>query len=127
MKTFSFKSSDLWGAAASSLCLIHCVMTPVLFVSHSLGDSFHEGEVSLIWKATELLFLLISGWAVVKAAGKNIKDILFWIFWLSWTVLAASVILEWCEIPSGGDITKYSAGSVLITAHAYRHFKSHPI
>ena len=39
--------SDIFGAAASSLCLIHCLLTPVIFVVQA--SAFSCSEASPIW------------------------------------------------------------------------------
>ena len=50
------KNSDTFGALASTLCLIHCILTPLLYV------------LPLWWKGLNLVFLLISFFAVYAGA-----------------------------------------------------------
>ena len=68
---------DTFGAIASTLCIIHCVATPFLFVVHSCTLSGCESTPSW-WKNLDYFFLTISFMAIyhsTKTTSKNFMKI----------------------------------------------------
>ena len=43
------KKSDTIGAISSSLCVIHCLMTPLLFTAQSLTAVHHDHHSAPVW------------------------------------------------------------------------------
>ena len=62
--TKSIFNSDYLGAAASGLCIIHCLLTPVLFVVQA-SSSLTCSEISPgWWSAIDYLFLAVTFFAI---------------------------------------------------------------
>ena len=53
------KKPDTLGALASSLCIVHCLATPMIFIAHSCAIGGCEAAPSW-WKNLDYLFLTIS-------------------------------------------------------------------
>ncbi len=104
---------DVIGISAATLCLIHCVVFPLLMVI-PLGIAHNP--------LIDLLFLAI-GAAVVFRITKKIRSAgLRFLFWISVSLIAVSVSLDFLfHVHSG---LMYFGAAGLITAHLI-HFKSH--
>ncbi len=76
--------SDIIGATASILCFVHCVATPFIFVAHAglaLGEESHPWW----WGTLDIVFLVISFFAVYwssRTTSKTWVKFAFWFFWL---------------------------------------------
>ena len=82
---------DRIGIIASSLCMIHCIITPFIFVAKACTE-ICCAETPLWWQIIDYLFLIISFTAIYFIT-KNNKSIWFKIlFWLPWVVLFLTLL-----------------------------------
>lgn len=128
MERISLKNPDLLGVAASLLCLIHCVLTPFLFLSSVLiviSPHGNEEEIPLFWKALEMVFLILSFWSVRQATRQSLQAWIGYGLYIAWSILAITVILELVDVHFLGDYLKYIAVIVLIILHLYNNFTKH--
>ncbi|MBA4300287.1 MerC mercury resistance protein [Algoriphagus alkaliphilus] len=128
MERISLKNPDLLGVAASLLCLIHCVLTPFLLLSSVLiviSPHGNEEEISLFWKALEMVFLILSFWSVRQATRQSLHAWIGYGLYIAWSILAITVILELVDVHFLGDYLKYIAVIVLIILHLYNNFTKH--
>ena len=75
------KNSDYLGAIAGILCIIHCIVTPLLFV---INAELATNQTLLVLQAIGYIFLIISFFAVYRSAlntTNNVVKILFFLFW----------------------------------------------
>ncbi|MEL6305837.1 MAG: MerC domain-containing protein [Bacteroidota bacterium] len=86
--------SDLIGATASTLCFIHCLATPFLFMAHASMASEHHVAHPLWWGTLDLIFLSISFLAVYWSARNTSKSWVRLALWFFWGLLALIVINE---------------------------------
>lgn len=121
MKAISFRSqnkSDLIGAFASGLCLLHCVAVPLLFIVQTSSVSCCEAS-PYWWKWLDYLFLIISFMAIYRSNKTTTKRWIGKALWLSWGTLAFLILnekLEWFSIP---EFTIYIPALALIFLHLY--------
>lgn len=109
----SLKILDLIGISAATLCLIHCILFPILMII-PIGISHHP--------LIDLVFLLI-GLIVVFRVTKTIRSAgLKILFWVSVSLIALSVGLDFIFHLHSGLIYFGAAG--LITAHII-NFRNH--
>ena len=93
----TIKRSDILGAIASSLCLIHCLATPFIFIAQAgaVGHHHHHGEAApLWWHSVDFIFLVISFLAVYYSA---LNTRLKWMpiaLYVSWGLLALFILNE---------------------------------
>lgn len=74
-------NSDYLGAVAGVLCIIHCIVTPLLFV---INAKLATNQTLLVLQAIGYIFLIISFFAVYRSAlntTNNVVKILFFLFW----------------------------------------------
>ena len=62
----SLRKPDTIGAMASTLCVIHCLLTPVLFAVQSY-TAVHGEVAPLLWKNLDFIFITISFFAIHRS------------------------------------------------------------
>ena len=84
-------SHDSIGIIASSLCMIHCIGTPFLFIAKACSTACCA-DTPLWWQAIDYIFLFISFIAIYYTT-KNTSN--KWIapsLWLSWFILSLTIL-----------------------------------
>lgn len=117
MKLFVYKP-DFLGASASLMCLVHCLITPFLFVLEVGATSCCEHS-PFWWHGIDYLFLVLSFVAVyqsTKRTSKHFMRVALWSFWGLFFVLMLNHDLEWYIIPKQ---TLYVVAVVLAILHRY--------
>ncbi|RNC86397.1 MAG: MerC domain-containing protein [Winogradskyella sp.] len=117
--TFRKNNSDYIGAIASTLCLIHCLATPFIFLAHSSVHHNHGHASPLWWKAFDVVFVCISFiavfWSTRHSTNKNIKYAL----WASWFVLCFIIMNEHFSILAIPESAIYIPAIALVILHLY--------
>ena len=101
---------DTLGALASSFCLVHCILTPVLLLSQFSA---------LWWGNLDYVFLGLSLFAVTKSAKQSAKQVMKPALWLVWLTLAFLLVNEkfhGIELP---EILTYISAVSLAALHVY--------
>jgi hypothetical protein len=110
--------SDTIGMFASSLCLLHCMLTPVLFIVQA-QTVCHEVSVPFWWKLLDFVFLIISFFAIYWAAKSTSKQWIKYVLWLTWSVLCIIIFnekIQWFLIP---EYAIYIPSFGLVFLHLY--------
>ena len=114
----SLKNSDRIGAIASFLCLLHCLATPFIFIAQSCTKSCCA-EAPLWWRLMDIIFLVISFFAIRKACSTTTSSWIKPTLWLAWGVLTLLIIndhLQWLTI---SETIKNIVALILISLHLY--------
>ena len=117
MKSIAIKP-DIFGAIASSLCILHCLATPLLFITHVYG-SFGSETVPFWWKNLDYLFLIVSFAAIYRSTQTTSIKFMKYALWAGWAILFSLILNEkmmWLNIPG---IYNYTAAIGLSTLHIY--------
>ncbi|SDX82570.1 MerC mercury resistance protein [Lutibacter oricola] len=109
---------DSLGAFASTLCLIHCIATPFLFIAQTCSSTCCETAPSW-WRLIDYLFLLVSFFAVYKSTQTTTSKIIKPILWISWSTLFFAILSESIHSIHLIELLKYIAGFSLIVVHIY--------
>lgn len=108
---------DTLGMAASILCMIHCLVTPLLFITQT---SIATNEVASIWwKNIDYLLLAISFFAVYRSTQKSSNHLINYGLWVTFISLSLIIInekMEWFFLP---EIIIHIAGLILVALHIY--------
>jgi len=75
------RNSDYIGAIAGVLCIIHCIITPLLFL---INAELATKQTLFALQIIGYVFLIISFFAVYRSAlntTNNVVKVLFFIFW----------------------------------------------
>ncbi|PQJ78242.1 MerC domain-containing protein [Polaribacter porphyrae] len=95
------QKSDFFGVAASSLCLIHCIVTPFLFIAQA-HVTCCAAEAPDLWKSLDYAFLAISFVAIYWSTKNTAKEWIKFALWISWGLLFFTIFNEktqWFAIP----------------------------
>ena len=111
------RKPDVLGAFVSALCMVHCYITPFIFmVQASAGGSKTSPDW---WNQLDYFFLVLSLFAVIRSTKKSSKVAVKMGIWFSWCSLFVLIINEkngWISLPEMGI---YIASSALVILHIY--------
>ena len=65
---------DIVGAAASSLCMLHCLATPIIFLAGA-HSAAHAAEAPVWWILIDYIFLAISFLAIDATRKTSTKKV----------------------------------------------------
>lgn len=113
-------SSDVIGALASGLCLIHCMITPLIFVAKACSAMANCcSETPLWWRMIDYLFIIISFIAILYATKHtNVKSIKL-ALWGSWTFLLTVTLSESFELIVFPKAVVYFPALMIVGLHIY--------
>jgi len=119
MKILNFtSSSDIIGASASAMCFIHCLVTPFLFVAYS-NTVIIENTYPWWWGILDIVFLLISLFAVYWSTYNTSKQFVKYTFWTLWILLSLIIINEKWEIVHVAEVFIHLTTLGLVFLHFY--------
>ena len=119
MKIINFTSrSDIIGASASTMCFIHCLATPFLFVAYSNTAITMETQ-PWWWGILDIVFLVISFFAVYWSTYNTSKRWVKYAFWTHWMLLAVIILNEKWEIAHIAEVFIYLTTLGLVFLHFY--------
>ena len=114
----SLKKPDTIGSIVSSLCIVHCLLTPLLFAAQSFTATQND-LVPFWWKNLDYVFITISMIAVYKSTEKSTNNVTKFGLWISWIILFLLILNEkigWIEL---NEIITYLAALTLSALHIY--------
>ncbi len=113
-----FKNSDNLGILSSSLCFIHCFITP--FVYMSFASLFSQNDfLSFSWKSINIIFIVFSLIAVNRSTKKTTSKIIKPIFWFSWSFLFFVLFNEEAKFIELPELVSYLSALNLAGIHVY--------
>ncbi|MEO9512065.1 MAG: MerC domain-containing protein [Flavobacteriaceae bacterium] len=119
MKTIQLTSkSDIIGAVASSLCLVHCLATPFLFVVQAGIASVGEARPEW-WGLLDLIFLVVSLFAIIWSNNNTSKRWVGYAFWVCWILLGFVIMNEKFSLIPLMEEAVYIPALGLIFFHLY--------
>ena len=110
--------SDYLGSIASGLCLVHCLLTPIIFVAKTCSKSCCHSAPSW-WSAIDYIFLVISLFAVIETVKNTNKAWMKYAISFSWVFLCFAIFNEKFEWLSSLDFLVYVPAFLLIALHLY--------
>ena len=109
-------NSDFFGILSCSLCLVHCIFTPLILFSLSSLNSKSSMSYSW-WNNLDYVFLIISFFMVyISVQNTRIKRMKLF-FWLSWFFLFLVIVNEKKELFGFSEYLIYVATSGLSLLH----------
>lgn len=111
-------AADNIGMASSTLCLIHCMITPFVFIAQACTASCCA-TAPVWWKTIDFVFLVISFIAVYYSAKTTSKNWMRFALYLSFLVLSGLIINDHLMILEVTKIPLYFAAGLLAGLHFY--------
>ena len=114
----ALKNSDNIGILSSTLCFIHCLVTPFIYITYA--GFFKQSEyLSFSWKGVNLVFIVLSLIAVIRSTKKTTSKIIKPIFWLSWSFLFFVLLNEEVKFFELPELVSYVSALNLAGIHIY--------
>lgn len=110
--------SDMFGAIASGLCLIHCLITPIIFAVQVCSSSCCDAG-PVWWSMIDYLFLVISIFAVYYSAKNTSITWMPYLLYISWAALALFILNERFEFFQINQAVNYIPAMSLVGLHLY--------
>ncbi len=114
----TLQKPDSIGAIASSLCVVHCLATPLLFVVSSCSVDGCASAPAW-WSNIDYLFLIISFFSIYRSTqtttSKGIKPLL----WFNWSVLVMLIVNEKVQVFHLPETITYITACSLAGIHIY--------
>ncbi len=117
---FEKSQADKLGIIASTLCLIHCMVTPFLFIAKACTATCCS-STPYWWKMIDYLFLVISFIAIYYAVKKSTKQWLKFALWLSWGILLLTILNESLLVISLPESFIYFPALSIVALHLYNY------
>tara|TARA_B100000900_G_C20085047_1_gene515594 strand:- start:93 stop:497 length:405 start_codon:yes stop_codon:yes gene_type:complete len=111
-------NSDLIGASASTLCTVHCIATPFVFLASTCTKTCCISAPSW-WMWLDYFFLLISLFSIIRSTKKTNKSWVKYTLWLSWAALFTFIFIEQNSFIKLSEYFKYTSALFLAVVHIY--------
>ena len=112
-------NSDKMGIISSLLCLLHCAITPFLFISQPTILNSYTILPEIWWRLASLLIIPVSLYAVYRSNKNTTNKSLGVAMWLCSFILLSTIINEAFEIFSLKEYFSYGASITLGFLHVY--------
>lgn len=111
-----YKNADLIGLTSSFLCIVHCLVFPVLV---ALSYFTVSTEVFEHWHALDYIFIGLSFFAVRFAVSRTSKSTMRIAFWATFLIFSAALLAH--EMFPWMLLVSLAASLVLMVLHLINH------
>ena len=109
---------DAIGSLASTLCLVHCIATPFIFITQACTMTCCA-DAPIWWQAIDYFFIGISFFAILKSTQKSSNKTIKILLWITWFIFFMSILNKTIQlIPVNINII-YATGIILALLHLY--------
>jgi multidrug transporter EmrE-like cation transporter len=112
------KNSDFFGVLTCSLCLVHCISTPLILLSLSSLNTKLSISYSW-WSNLDYLFLIISFLMVYISSQTTRRKSMKYFFWSCWAFLFLVIINEKTGLYELSEYVTYLTAAALSLVHLY--------
>ena len=119
-KAITRNKYDLLGTIASAACLVHCLLTPIIFVAKACSVACCASPgIPIWWKIIDFLFLVISLIAILYVTKKTIQNWLKLSFWAAWFLLLLVIINDSLTAIELNKTLSFMPAIAILFLHAY--------
>ena len=109
---------DKIGIISSSLCMIHCIGTPFIFIAKACSVKCCS-EAPIWWLMIDYLFLIISFIAIYYTTKKPTKPWLNISFWIAWVILLLATLEHSFSLSIIPKYFIYIPATIVVALHFY--------
>ncbi len=113
---YILKKSNNIGAISSSLCLLHCIATPFMFVVQACSSSCCE-SAPIWWQLVDYFFLIVAFFAVYHSTRTTTNKLIGKSLWISWAILLVIIINAKIQLFILPEFSIYLPALSLIVLH----------
>ncbi len=112
------QNTDVLGAGASTLCLIHCAATPFVFVAKACTATCCA-DTPLWWQSVDYFFIVVSFVAIYFTTKNTTVNWVKIALWSGWTLLLFAVINETLQVILLSELFIYVPAIAIVLLHIY--------
>ena len=112
----TIKNPDYLGVISGGLCILHCIFTPILFLS-SAELAGHGTPVE--WQLLNFAFVGLSFLAINNSANKTSNPKVGILFYILWIILFGLILNESIHIFHLPELLTYISAFSLCSLHIY--------
>lgn len=109
---------DTIGSLASTLCLVHCLATPFIFITQACTMSCCA-DTPIWWQSIDYIFIVISFFAILGATKTSTNKIISRLLWITWFIFFALILNKSLGLVYLDKNFGYTAGITLACLHIY--------
>lgn len=109
---------DTIGSLASTLCLIHCIVTPFIFITQACTASCCA-NAPIWWQSIDYIFIIISFFAIYRSTQTSTNAKIKTALWITWFIFFILILNKTIQLFSISNYFIYSAGILLALFHLY--------
>ncbi len=109
---------DAIGSLASTLCLIHCISTPFIFITQACTMSCCA-ESPIWWQSLDYIFIIISFFAIFRSTKTSSNKIIKILLWTVWLIFFISIMNKSIQLLNINNSFIYVIGLLLAALHLY--------
>ena len=109
---------DKIGIISSSLCMIHCIGTPFIFIAKACSATCCS-DAPTWWLMIDYLFLIISFISYLFYNQKTNKALAKYLFWIAWVVLLFATLEHSLILSIFPKNFIYIPASTVVALHLY--------
>ena len=109
---------DKIGIISSTLCMIHCIGTPFLFIAKACSPTCCS-DAPTWWLMIDYLFLVISFFAIFHTTNSSTSLWLRIFFWITWSILFFSIVDHTFNYNIFPKNFTYFPGLTIVALHFY--------
>lgn len=112
--------ADSVGIIASSICLIHCIATPFIFIAKACSSAAACCiDAPLWWQLIDYLFIVISFLAIYYSTQHTPKPWVRNVMWICWALLFIAILNESFSLTFHSEFFIYLPAFGIIGMHFY--------
>jgi len=109
---------DAIGAFTSLLCIVHCVVTPFVFLAQACTIDTCETS-PFWWSSLDYLFLIMSLFSIYHSTQTTSNKLIKPILWSNWSLLFLLITNEKLELFWLPEAITYITAFILAVVHIY--------
>jgi len=109
---------DTIGSLASTLCLVHCIATPFIFITQACAISCCA-EAPIWWQALDYIFIIVSFFAILRSTQTSSNKTIKILLWSTWFIFFISILNKTIQLFSININFIYATGIILALLHLY--------
>ena len=117
LKSIIYKP-DAIGSAASTICLIHCLATPFIFITQACKMSCCV-DAPTWWQSLDYLFIVISLFAIFRATQTSTNKFIKIALWMSFCLFFLLILNKTIQVFYINQNVTYATGITLAILHLY--------
>ena len=112
----TIKNPDYLGVISGGLCILHCIATPLLFISNA---ELAGHGTPIQWQLLNFIFVALSFLAVRSSAKNSSSSTVKLLFYVFWFILFSLILNESIHVFHLPELATYASAFSLCCLHVY--------